>query len=64
MNKTETVKTQDGQELTNGDDIWYVNGDSIHQAALRIGYHDQRYKIYKSKTMAQREADKFKIKPR
>lgn len=52
MKKTEKIKTKDGYEVENGEPIWYVNGEAIHMAALRIGYHDQRYYIYKSKTNA------------
>lgn len=49
---TQKIKTKDGYEIENGEPIWYISGDTIHMAALRIGHHDQQYYIYKSKTNA------------
>lgn len=65
--KTQVVKTQDGHEVMDGDMIWCVLNTitpALDSAILRIGYHDKKYKIYKSRTMAQRELDKWKIQPK
>lgn len=53
MNKqNQTTKTQDGFEVKDGTEIWYVNGPTVHGTKLVIGRHNLLYKIYKSKTNA------------
>ena len=48
----ETVISKDNRVLKNGVSIWYKNGNTIHNAILRIGYHDKRYIIFKTKKNA------------
>lgn len=44
-----TITTKDNKKVKNNESIWYINGDTCHNALLRIGYHDERYIIYKHK---------------
>lgn len=52
MKKGKTITTKDNKVVKNGSDIWYFDGVGIHGAELRIGYHDQRYIVFKHKKNA------------